>query len=83
MTTNRAKEFLNRVRQRPNVPRGHRLQTANRYGTIAVGLYQNQIEYLDRLADALKRTKNESRNRSRAIQWLIEQHIVKSRMEKP
>lgn len=71
----RAKKLLDRVRRRPSAPRGHSLQPTNAYKIIAVGLYLDQIDYLDTVADALKRTKNEPRNRSGALQWLIEQHM--------
>lgn len=45
------------------------------YKIISVSLYDDEVEYLDRLADALKRHKNQARNRSGAIQWLIERQM--------
>ena len=71
----RARDLLDRVRRRPNVPPAHRLATPRAYTIVSVSLYAEQIEYLNRLADALKRHKNEPRNRSGAIQWLIEEHM--------
>lgn len=83
MITGRAKALLERVRRRQGPPRSrsHMLQIAKRnYNIIAISLYHNQLEHVDRIAKAIKRTKNEPRNRSRAIQWLIEQDIVKRKM---
>lgn len=79
MKRQRARDLLDRVRRRPNVPAGHRLAPPRAYTIVSVSLYDEQIEYLNTLADALKRHKNEPRNRSGAIQWLIEEHMKEAR----
>lgn len=79
--TTKAKKVLESVRRRPNAPHKLPLTPVKIYKIIAVGLYQEQIEYLDTLSDALKRHKNEPRNRSGAVQWLIEEHMKQSSKE--
>lgn len=71
----RARELLSRVRRRPGAPPGLSLVPRRAYKIISVSLYDDELEYLDTLADTLKRHKNQARNRSGAIQWLIEQQM--------
>lgn len=60
----RARDLLSRVRRRPDGPPGLSFVPRRAYKIISVSLYDDEVEYLDRLADALKRHKNEARNRS-------------------
>ena len=75
----RAAILLERIRRRAFVPLGHRVAPRMVQKIITVSLYGEDLEYLDRLSDALRRHENACRNRSGAVRWLIEQDRLQGR----